>query len=111
MNFLTELADFAGPVVVSRDLTYGAKTKTFYFRELSAAASEDLFLDRPVGTSNKGFRASVVAAVMCDAEGKDVLTVAQAAVLKNALSNLLMNTCLDVNGMTAEAKEEAGNVQ
>lgn len=113
MSFLTQLAEFAGTTVVSRELTFRDKTETFHFRELSAAESEDLFIDAPTDgqKSNKGFRSRVISAVMCDLNGKPVLSIEQAAGLKNAVSNLLVHECLEVNAMTDESKEEAGNAQ
>lgn len=112
MSFAQQFADLIGSPVVSRDVQYRGKTKALHFRELSAGEAEDLFL----GLSNdpkasKGLRARMIAACVCDADGKPLMNEAEAARLPNAFSAALQAICIDVNGLSEEGKADAKNAQ
>lgn len=111
MSFAQQFADLIGNPVVARDVKYRGKTKTLHFRELSAGEAEDLFLGIANDPSaQKGLRARMIAACVCDAEGHPLMDEAEAAKLPNALSTKLQAICIDVNELSDEGKAEAKNV-
>lgn len=106
MNLRTELADFLGPEIVSRDITYRGKTRTFYFRVLGGDDAEKTFAP---GKEKTGFRSRVIAAVLCHEDGLDAFTRDEAGSLPNAFQNELIGVAFELNGIGQKAKEEAGN--
>lgn len=118
MPFLSDLADFLGPEIVAREITFKNKTRVFHFKVLGGLESESVFRAKrnDDGTSADGFRSQVIAAVLANEDGSNALTYDQAASLPNAFQNLLVDQCFDVNGLRTQADEastpeaEAGNV-
>lgn len=110
MSFSTQFADLIGNPVVSRSVEYRGKTKPMHFRELSAGEAEDLFLGLSADPkASKGLRDRMIAACVCDAEGKPLMDEAEAAKLPNAFSTVLQSICIEVNGLSDTAKAEAKN--
>jgi hypothetical protein len=109
--FLVDLADFAGPAIVTREVTFRGKKKNYQFRDLPQADIEKLFLKAPNATDDggKGLRARVLAAVMADEQGNPVMTAEEAGQINNQLAKVLAVVAFDVNGLSPESKEEAGN--
>ena len=109
-KFLSGIADFLGPQLVTRDVEFNGKKQAFHLRILTGDQSEALFnREGDEAKSNKRFRARVIAGVVCDADGANVMTVEEAGTLPNLFQNALVEACLDVNGVSNKAKEEAGN--
>jgi hypothetical protein len=110
--FLADLADFAGPAVVTRDVEFRGKSKKYHFRDLPQADIEKLFLKGPKDPDegNKGLRARIIAAVLTDELGNPVMTADEAGQINSQLSKVLAAIAMDVNGLSDDSKEEAGNV-
>lgn len=53
--------------------------------------------------------AHLLVAGVCDPDGKPALTIAQAKKLKGAAMTALVEALLDINGVSAKAKEKQGN--
>ena len=110
MSLITELAEFIGPTVVAREVEFKGNTRTFHFRELQADEAEGIFLGIDADPKkNKGLRNRILAATLCDADGKPAITKDEAGKLPNDLANKLQTAALDVNGLSAKAAEEAKN--
>jgi len=110
--FLADLADFAGPSIVTREVSFRGKTKNYHFRDLPQADIEKLFLKAPNATDDggKGLRARILAAVMTDEQGNSLMTAEEAGQINNQLAKVLAKVAFDVNGLSPDSKEEAGNV-
>lgn len=108
MSLYDDLAEFIGNSFIARDITFKGKTKTFYFRELSADEAEEFFakVDKDP-KKNKGLRNRLLALTVCDDKGKQALTEEQAGKLPTLLANDLQDAALEVNGLNKKAEEEA----
>lgn len=108
MSLFDELTDFIGTTFVAREIEFKEKTKTFYFRELSADDAEDFFgkVDKDA-KKNKGLRNRLLAMIVCDADGKPALKEEQAGKLPNDLANKLQDAALEVNGLNKTAQDAA----
>jgi hypothetical protein len=110
MSLITELADFVGPGVITREVEYKGKTRSFHFHELKADEAEALFLGMDTDPKkNKGLRNRILAATLCNEDGTPAITKDEAGKLPNDLANKLQTVALEVNGLAAKASEEAKN--
>jgi hypothetical protein len=108
MSLYDELAEFIGTTFVGRDIEFKGKTKTFYFRELSADDAEEFFgkVDKDA-KKNKGLRNRLLAMIVCDDKGNAALNAEQAGKLPNDLANKLQDAALEVNGLNKAAQDAA----
>lgn len=109
MSLYDELSEFIGQTFVEREIEFKGKKKLFYFREMSADEAEDFFgkVDAKDQKKNKGLRNRLLAAIVCDGEGKSALTDEQAGKLPNDLANKLQDASLEVNGLNKAAQDAA----
>lgn len=108
MNLLEDLSDFIGSPIVTRDVEFKGKTRTFNFRELSAGEAEGLFLGIDADPKkNAGLRNRILQMALCDAAGAAVITEKDAAKLPNELANKLQAIVLEVNGIGKTAEGDA----
>lgn len=80
------------------------KVAQFYVRELTDAKFRKLFAEQD--------RSKLIAATICDADGKDVMTVAEAARLKPLVAKLFQDIAMKHSGFgdaAVEEQVEAGN--
>lgn len=109
MSIFADLKDFIGSTVTARDVEYKGNTRSFNFRELTAAEAETLFLGVDSDPKkNKGLRNRVISKIVVDAEGNPALTESEAGALPNELANAIQKIALEVNGIGG-SKEEAKN--
>lgn len=109
MSLFDEISEFIGKTFVEREIELKDKKKVFYFREMSADEAEDFFakIDAKDAKKNKGLRNRLLAAVVCDSEGKPALTEEQAGKLPNDLANKLQDASLEANGLNKAAQDAA----
>jgi hypothetical protein len=107
---MIDLTDFLGPNIVTRDIEYKGKTKTFHFRELSADAVENLFIGLDADPKkNKGLRNRIIAQGIVTEAAEVAFTEAEAGKLPNELANLLQAASFEVNGLGKKAEDDAKN--
>jgi len=106
LQAFTSLGMFASKDVHADTVTLPNGDKAqFHVRELPDAEFRKLWQDAD--------RAKLIAATICDEDGKPVLTVAQAAQLKPVIAHQLQQVAMKHSGFGGEAEEvqaEAGNV-
>lgn len=107
MKIFDQLTDF-NPIH-KRDVEFGGKTLTFYFREQSADEAES-FAQSVTGDKkkDKGTRNRYLAMTVVDEDGAKG-TPEDFGKLPNALANELQKVAMEVNGLGEDAKEKAKN--
>lgn len=105
LNAFKELGMFASPDVRPDTIELGAGvTAEFYVRELPDTEFRQLWTD--------GDRAKLIAATICDADGKPIMSVEDAARLKPPIAAKFQDVALKHAGFgdkAAAAAEQAGN--
>lgn len=105
LNAFKDLGMFASPDVRPDTIELGAGvTAEFYVRELPDAEFRKLWAD--------GDRAKLIAATICDADGKPIMSVEDAARLKPPIAAKFQDVALKHAGFgdkAAAAAEQAGN--
>lgn len=105
LQAFTSLGMFASKDVHADTITLPSGDKAqFHVRELPDAEFRKLFQD--------GDRAKLIAATICDENGKPVMTAAQAAQLKPLVAAELQQVAMKHSGFgdkAADAQAEAGN--
>ncbi|WP_353086592.1 hypothetical protein [Stenotrophomonas sp.] len=105
LQTFTSLGMFASKDVHSDTITLPSGDKAqFHVRELPDAEFRKLFQD--------GDRAKLIAATICDEDGKPVMTAAQASQLKPLVAAELQQVAMKHSGFgdkAADAQAEAGN--
>lgn len=105
LQSFTDLGMFASKDVRADTITLpsGAKAQ-FHVRELPDAEFRKLW--------NEGDRAKLIAATICDADGKPVMNVSQAAALKPLVAAELQRVAMKHSGFgddAIQAQADAGN--
>jgi hypothetical protein len=105
LQAFTSLGMFASKDVHADTITLPSGDKAqFHVRELPDAEFRKLFQD--------GDRAKLIAATICDEDGKPVMTAAQASQLKPLVAAELQQVAMKHSGFgdkAADAQAEAGN--
>ncbi|MGR4897528.1 hypothetical protein ACIPR8_20015 [Stenotrophomonas sp. LARHCG68] len=105
LNAFKDLGMFASPDVRPDTIELGTGvTAEFYVRELPDAEFRKLWAD--------GDRAKLIAATICDADGKPIMSVEDAARLKPPIAAKFQDVALKHAGFgdkAAAAAEQAGN--
>lgn len=99
---------FASTVVQEREIKLpDGKTHTLYFKELPAIEFSRYF--NAVNSKDEDVQllasAKLIAAGLCDPDGKQALTVEQAAQLKPGPLGAILEALRDVNGLGEEKKD------
>lgn len=106
MSILSDLQEFAA-APVAKEITHNGKTKTFYFKELSADEAENLFdIATEDGKTDKkktkGLDNRILAATLCNAAGATEVTPDEIGKLPAAFRRKLATEAMEVNGLGAK---------